>query len=490
MELSPRAVKFWPPCRIPENRVYCRLIPSTLSRTLSLERPRQSLRTRLLWPLVAASILTSIAIALGSYGFASRTAENDLNARYRSIVLALESSSFPLTRNVLQSVASLTESELIAIRFDDAVIHSTLSGNGVSQLATNATRLKEKTSDPEMFQIQFEGVAYRAAVFQRTQIAKSNETPSRIIVLFDESKITATLARAVIAPLATGLSTLVLLTTVTLLLTTRLVRRLSRLQNQVERIAEGEFATELVPGPPDEVGRLATAVDSMATQLQQMWNTLHQREGERLLHQVAAGLAHNLRNSLTGARMAIELHATDCHRDDEGLKIALHEIEQTENYVKRLLDVAAGRQGTNKPAKVIDCIQDVQASLNATANHMGVPLNWRIAPTCDGLTVQDGPSLVAAMTNLVFNAIQCGREVSISASSIAPHRVTIDVTDDGPGPAPELKDTIFEPFVTTKPEGLGLGLPLVRRAAQRLGGDVTWARHDSLTTFTLVVNAE
>ena len=93
-----------------------------------------------------------------------------------------------------------------------------------------------------------------------------------------------------------------------------------RLEKQVERIAHGNFETSVVSGPPDEVGLLASAVGSMATQLRQMWQTIHQREGERLLHQVAAGLAHNLRNSLTGARMAVELHVKRCEqRDDEGL---------------------------------------------------------------------------------------------------------------------------------------------------------------------------
>lgn len=461
-----------------------------LARKRSLNRLQQSLRTRLLWPLVAVSVLASIAIAVASYGLAARIAENDLARRYRSITLALENSSFPLTRNVLLSIASLTESELIATRFDGTVLESTLATGDVGLLAEEANRSRLSGSSGGMFQVRHDGIAYRATVFRRTKLARSSETPAWIIVLFDESKVKATLIRAVIAPLATGLSTVVLLTTITLLLTSRLIRRLSRLQKQVERISQGEFATTLSSGVPDEVGRLTSAVNSMATQLQQMWKTLHQREGERLLHQVAAGLAHNLRNSLTGARMAVELHAKGCGQNDEGLSIALHEIEQTESYVRRLLDVAAGKQGIDKPAKVIDCVQDVQSSLGATANHMNKQLSWQVAPDIGSRVVQDGPSLVAAITNLVFNAMQSGREVSVYVALRGAKQVAIEVTDNGPGPAPEIRETLFEPFVTTKPEGLGLGLPLVRRAAQRLGGDVDWKRNETHTTFTLVANAE
>ena len=269
--------------------------------------------------------------------------------------------------------------------------------------------------------------------------------------------------------------------------------RLKRLQREVDTIAQGNFSSHLVAGPDDEIGRLGRAVETMAAQLQRMWDALGREHGQRLLHQIAGGLAHNLRNSLTGARMAVELHARDHERnDDEGLRIAIEQLDQAEDYVRRLLLVSKGKQDVDRPATVSDSLKGVIGSLDNTARHLGVALKWSVDHDAAGANVADGPTLTSAVTNLVWNAIQAGKQVSVdvtieSAGPTDNHResIRIDVADDGPGPAEEIADTLFEPLITTKPEGLGLGLPLVKRAAESLGGEVRWYRRDAQTVFSL-----
>jgi signal transduction histidine kinase len=454
---------------------------------------QQSLLGRLLWPLVAVSIAASLGVAWGSYWFASRSVEQEFADRYSSIASTLENHSFPLTANVLRSIGALTETELITARFDGTMIDTTLIGRRSEHLLQEVNKARLDSVQGDMIGVGFGGARYRAATFRRASISGASSVSPAVawvVVLFDESQLSAARTRAVIAPLVTGLSTVAALTAIMFILTSRLVSRLSRLRTQVERIASGDFETNVVPGPPDEVGLLAVAVGSMATQRQQMWRSLHQREGERLLHQVAAGLAHNLRNSLTGARMAVELHRRQYpDAKDRGLQIAIDEIEQTENYVQRLLLVAAGKQEEDRPARVLDCLQDVRNSLSVSAKHRGIAIEWSCAPIDESLSVKDGPSLVAAVTNLIFNAMQIGTHVEVRCAHSPAGMVTIEVIDDGPGPAQEIQDKLFDAFVTTKPEGLGLGLPLVKRSAERLGGNVMWQRVEQKTVFTLSVFA-
>ena len=333
------------------------------------------------------------------------------------------------------------------------------------------------------------GRPYRFGVFTRSEISKSRDGADRVAVLFDGEAIRSSRWRAAGLPLATGMSTILLLASVTLYLAERLVARLGRLQREVNRIAEGNFDAEIQALPMDEIGLLGRAVKEMSGQLKQTWATLHRQESEKLLHQIAGGLAHQLRNSITGARMAVELHSTHCPGgDDDSLSVALSQLEQTEDYVRRLFLVAAGKQDEDRAGSVQQCLADLKPSLNTTAKHLNVELSWQISDDIQSQQIADTPSLTAAVSNLVINAMQAAEHVNVEVQMSEPSQIRIDVEDDGPGLPEEIADHVFDPFVTSKPEGLGLGLPLVKRSAERLGGRVQWHREHGRTRFLLFVS--
>jgi signal transduction histidine kinase len=153
-----------------------------------------------------------------------------------------------------------------------------------------------------------------------------------------------------------------------------------------------------------------------------------------------------------------------------------------------LLLVAAGQQEDDVPQSVGQCIEDVRRTLSATAKHLCVELNWQIDDRLYEFHVSDGASLNAAVTNLVLNALQAADLVDVRIGRDSDERLRIDVIDDGEGPPDDVAAEIFEPFVTSKPDGLGLGLPLVARSARRLGGEVEWAHQSNQTRFTMTVN--
>lgn len=72
-----------------------------------------------------------------------------------------------------------------------------------------------------------------------------------------------------------------------------------------------------------------------------------------------------------------------------------------------------------------------------------------------------------------------------AVGSLWPGHAVLTVSDNGAGPPPDVAKEIFEPFVTSKPEGLGLGLPLVARCARRLDGEIQWDRVEQQTRFCL-----
>jgi signal transduction histidine kinase len=472
-------------------------------------------------------------VAIASYLVADSAAVNQLDQRFEAIGRSIRDSNFPLSRGVLMTLRELTSAHWFTVSADGDVIDGTVAD---ASAMTAQTRQRWKTllasvplSEPAAVGEPAERLAatklrigadvYRAKRFRASAAGRrpgdvaQGGTVSDCVVMFDDSQWRDIRFRAAAAPLATGLSTVAVLTTITLLLTGRLVRRLTRLQREVEAIAGGNFESRLAAGPDDEIGRLGRAVESMAGQLRQMWKAVGRQHGERLLHQIAGGLAHNLRNSLTGARMAIELHRCGGEGDrdssgndgikpglpangtpppdDDGLRIAIAQLEQAEDYVRRLLLVSQGKQDVDRPSSVGESLGGIIGSLDNSARHLGVSLAWSVPDESLRWHVADGPTLTAAVTNLVWNAIQAGGDVRVDVAgdsrfgSDVNGRVRVEVSDDGPGPAAEVADTLFEPLVTTKPEGMGLGLPLVKRSAESLGGDIRWTRRDGRTVFIL-----
>jgi len=466
----------------------------------SLMPPFRSLTSRLILPLLLAAVLAASLVAAASSWLADRAAAEQLEQRFAAIRRSLEGTQFPLTRSVLASLSELTSAHWITLGPDGQIVDSTLTlaATARGQLAERLARLPAETAAEitEPVRLNHAQRVYQVKRFRRTPDGRrSAEIPIHdVVVLFDDAQWRIARLQAAAAPLATGLSTIVLLSSVTLLLAGRLIGRITRLQRQVDAIAQGDFSSDLPVSPDDELGRLGRAVQSMAAQLRQMWDALGREHGQRLLHQIAGGLAHNLRNSITGARMAVELHARHCRgasgggAGDEDLQMAVDQLEQTEDYVRRLLLVSAGKQELNRPAAIGECLRDIRSSLDNTARHRGVVITWQVDERAAAGQVADGPTLTAAVTNLVWNALQAGDDVRIQAAvdEHAPGpQVCIEVSDNGPGPPTDIAKSLFEPFVTSKPEGLGLGLPLVARSMESLGGTVQWDRHLQRTRFRL-----
>ncbi len=221
-------------------------------------------------------------------------------------------------------------------------------------------------------------------------------------------------------------------------------------------------------------------------------STLIAGERQRLLGQLAAGFAHELRNAVTGARLAIDLHRRRCDAGrsamspaDDSLAVATRQLDIVEAEVRGLLALGRPTEAAVEPTDLDRLIDDVCSLTAARANHTGVTLD-RGLPV--GLTMPARrDSLRAALVNLVLNAIDAaGRGGAVRLDVIAePGAVSLVVEDTGPGPPPALSATMHEPFVTGKPEGVGLGLAVAQAVAAEHGGTLSWSRHGDRTRFAI-----
>jgi len=208
---------------------------------------------------------------------------------------------------------------------------------------------------------------------------------------------------------------------------------------------------------------------------------LRQAEKSALLCEMATALAHEIRNPLTSIKLLFDGLLTQRKIAEEGgndATMIVKQIERLEQIVSSYLDVARTHAAVRQ-AKVVDlnAVVDESLLLLATSAHEGTRLAVELHE--QDLPVNGDPvQLSQAIYNLVLNAIQAvsgngnGRgRIQVKSGCVADDRkVWFEVADDGPGLPQEVQEHLFQPFFTTKKQGVGLGLSIVKRIVEAHGG--------------------
>ncbi|WP_435010614.1 ATP-binding protein [Tundrisphaera lichenicola] len=447
----------------------------------------RSIRNQILIPVVTIQVIAVAIVTLTAASLAARRMEGQIVDRLNGVVQALGHSNFPYTPSVLAKMRGLSGAHFAAYdeagRVTEATLPSLRSLSPTQRSGRSMDRLDALGDSPT---ILLDGTRYFATSLKNAGGSRG----SSLLVLYPETSWSQARREAATAPLVVGLGALALMVGVTSWIARRIGLRLRRVQQQVARIAAGDFE-EFEPGRTvDEVEDLSRSVNRMCGQLREMRQTIRQSERTRLLAQLAAGLAHQLRNSITGARMSVQLHTRRCppQEGDESLNVAIRQLAMTEEQVKGLLSLGRVEPRPPERCDAGQLLEDVALLVSPTCQHARVALHHH--PADKPLPfLAESTSVRAAVLNLTLNAIEAagaGGEVRLNAFNIG-DEVALEVSDTGPGPPSELADQLYEPFVTGKQEGVGLGLALAHQVATAGGGRLDWSRGDGLTTFRLTL---
>lgn len=207
---------------------------------------------------------------------------------------------------------------------------------------------------------------------------------------------------------------------------------------------------------------------------------LRRRERLAALGELAAGVAHEIRNPLGG----IGLFASLLRRDLQDRPDSLRVVEKIIKGVKTLESVVTDILEFGRPPKAVPgrvLLHSVVRETIELAAARSERLQVEVVAERNLENVElvtDAAMLQRALLNLLFNAIEAAgqspspRRVSVGVQAADADFVALAITDSGPGIAEDLLDRIFNPFFTTKDTGTGLGLSIVHQIAETLGGSV------------------
>jgi len=279
-------------------------------------------------------------------------------------------------------------------------------------------------------------------------------------------------------------------------------RLIDSLAINVERIKKGvnllkENLNNLLPVQKGEFGEIALAVNDLARELQAKKLLEEQvRHAERLelVGEVAAGLAHEIRNPLMAIRGFAQLVQENEANEEakEFLNVIVRESDRMDHLIEELLCLSRPVSTTViTPVNVNKAVERVLLLMINQARKHNIILRSSLAPDLPEVMAEE-EQLKQVVLNVLINAIQAVEKDGIIdvSTSYDPDKesVAIRISDTGKGIDPDIMERIFTPFFTTKEKGTGLGLAVVQHQIENWGGKVLV---DSTlgqgSTFTLIL---
>jgi signal transduction histidine kinase len=251
------------------------------------------------------------------------------------------------------------------------------------------------------------------------------------------------------------------------------------------RDAAGRLNRELGSVTLDEVGDLPDLhrqMQGVIAEIERVVEQLQQREREVLraeqlaaVGQVAAGVAHELRNPLTSVKMLVQTGlegkpATGLPPGD--LIIIEHEIRRMEQRIQMFLDFARPPSAERRLSDLTDVLRRAVSLVEGRARRQKVTVALDLPAEPIYLMI-DPDQIHQVVVNLLLNALDAmPRGGTVSVSLTTGPQVEVQVRDSGPGILPRIRSRLFEPFASTKDAGVGLGLSICRRLIEAHGGTI------------------
>jgi len=460
-----------------------------------------SIRIRLILAMNLLVVGVGVAVGWAGVTMAGRVIEHRLvDESARSAAGIFASVRLPLSDAMMSRLGQILDAQVAAGPLDSREITAT------SLPEDQAADLRSKLAQGDLpRRATLAGRAYLVGTAAVADRGPAPEAPGRAILylLVPESQVAAAKQASQRTLTWVTIAAIVAATLVAFWLSATILRPIRRLAARMDEISE-RASEDGFPGASDdaaekgpaEIVRLARSFERLLARLAEARAKLARSAGLATLGQLSASMAHELRNPLSGIKMNAQVLADElakAGRSDSGLDRIIREADRMNLYLEELLELAAGDARPEAPhdlaslprVRLDDVCESVLALVERRCQHAGVAVRRQWDPAACAVRA-DEPQIRACLLNLVLNALDAmpaGGVMTVATRPADGGAVRFSVSDSGAGVrVPEGTD-VFEPFVTTKSGGIGLGLYVCRRNVARHGGRIGYDSSDGGATF-------
>ena len=276
------------------------------------------------------------------------------------------------------------------------------------------------------------------------------------------------------ALLCFGLSAL--LVALTAVLTTRSISsRVAALRAAARELGRGDLKRRTRLTGTDEFAEIAHGIDEMAADLERHQEQILRANRLASIGQVAAGVAHEINNPHGVILGYVKTMRRTPARDDEGLDVIEEEANQCRRIVEGLLDLARPQELWSETFDLVELARDGVERLEASGTLDGHDVSVH-ADTTTVMVTADPGRLRQVFVNVLTNAAEAtpsGGTIAVEIASNAEGSAVLTVRDSGSGIPATVRARLFEPFVTTKRGGVGLGLAIAQSIMEAHRGRIT-----------------
>ena len=241
-------------------------------------------------------------------------------------------------------------------------------------------------------------------------------------------------------------------------------------------LAGGDLNARVPAHRDDEIGRAIQAFNHMADKLQESTERLVYLRQLASWQTLARKMAHEVKNSLTPIRLTVEemlvrYEEADVNFMQQATQIVVDEIETLERRIRAFSQFAAEPPVRPAPLDVKSLLEERIAFLKSA--HPEIAYDTRLADQVPE-AMADQDLIKGILTNLLENAAEAAGEGGhiLGVTTASNGRVAIEVHDSGPGLSDQAKANLFQPTISFKKRGMGLGLSIARKSALLSGGDI------------------